>query len=176
MKRRTFITLLGASRLRETAACSVVVIYRCLIGKDLVTTARPGPVVSAGGLADAYLRQGGLSRSRSWPSCWQEGCACNDQTHTPSQSHVAETRWETRLGSRIPNSGGYNARAIWAQLTADPDFGRPVDWNLHRRVGNGPAIGDLAGYSTLLAAHGNTKFAGMGRLWTIEAEFAVTGQ
>src|SRR5258707_9951500 len=36
--------------------CRFLRYYRCLIGKNLVTTARPGPVVSAGGLADAYLR------------------------------------------------------------------------------------------------------------------------
>ena len=34
-------------------------IYRCLIGKDSVTTARPVP--SIGDLADAHLRHGGLS-------------------------------------------------------------------------------------------------------------------
>jgi putative ABC transport system substrate-binding protein len=46
-----------------------------------------------------------------------------------------------------------------------------IDWNLLCRVGNGPGIGDLAGYSRHAARrHGNTKFAGVARLWQIEID------
>jgi hypothetical protein len=39
------------------------------------------------------------------------------------------------------------------------------------------AIGDLAGTTavTLLRRHGDTKFVGVGRLWTFEIKFAVIG-
>jgi len=71
------------------------------------------------------------------------------------------------IGATICADGEARDRALTVIKGAAPDA---------VGVGNGPVIGDLAGYSTLLAARATQSSPGMGRLWTIEAEFAVTGQ
>jgi len=66
-------------------------------------------------------------------------------------------------------------RSDWRNILRERDLAGRV--NVLRRVGNGPGHRRPRRYYGRHAArrHGDTKFVGVGRLWTFEIKFAVTG-
>ncbi len=66
-------------------------------------------------------------------------------------------------------------RSNWRNILRERDLAGRV--NVLHRVGNGPGRRPPRRYYGRHAArrHGDTKFVGVGRLWTFEIKFAVTG-